>query len=660
MSSKHLTAGAAFLAVAALAACTAGGGSSGSTPSVAKTSPSPTPTPTPQPQSAQFAVSAGATQINKDATLNDPSTPGDRTRLGFSTVDQSFTLTTPAQTPVHFSTSVIAPTPHGHVTVRAAISGGTAQATSDFELAGLQPSSGNVVDAGKWIESHGDGFARLSFAGSITSATTLIVQNDDGVSHVNQSVVNLVIGARSQIDVDVTPITSGSVLTTTPVFSSNSPMFGLPAIAGNGDKVSVIFYDSDMSSNATNTYVSGVTRTQKRLQLATTTQAVTMGGSVAEGQDLCNWRDTQTDGLYNVIAIAQAAGTNGISVDLSFDRGATFAQSLTVGSGAGSHLVRARMNDDYTTAILYWNSDTNGGEDLVLAEGQPSAYDANGSPTAFSFGASQTLQTFNNQGGQEPLISDIQYVGSDTFVAYGCVLFDGQPNPQTGSTIHTEVGCLHRASGGTAFTKAVVDDYTGAVPYDPSLAVTQQGAATLVYVAYETWDSVHIRMSADGGTTFPTQTTFGSKSAYAPRIFVRAPVTGLAQIDCLYLDDDASNPLAAGTGLFLFHGSADLSSGAVSELVAPKPATQNGQPSVEGVSWFGYDATVLNGKLFAAVATSVGGSYLMGGGPVKGGPTGALPMSAAAAPPPLAPGMTGPAPAFDPNATSKLYVIEVD
>lgn len=677
MLRKH-TAYAAICAAACLSACTHSSGSGGSSSS--STAP-------PSTQDGQVVVSAGAAELKRDTNLADSTTAADKTRLQFSKVDSSFSVTTPAQTPVSFSVSAVNPSVHGHVTLRAALAGGSSTAITDFASAGLTATASNVVDGGAWLETHGDGFARLSFTGQVAQGTNLILERVDSAGNKSHSVVNLGLGPTSFVNPNAAPVTSANVTKTTPVYSSSSWLFGLPAICGNGDRVSVVFYDSDPNATGSNgpiatpCCVPGYSRIQKRLQLDTTNQKVTVGGSEALGNDGCYWRDTEMAGLFNVIAIAQA-GADGIRVDLSFDRGGTFASSINVGTGRTTRLARIVMAPNYQTAVIYWDEDTQGTEDrLMLVEGAPSTYDQNGSPTAFAFTNPQVLLDLKNNtssnnwgGGVTPLVSDLGYTDAgDCFVAYGystntfTPLYDAQGNQIHPSrmTITSEIGCLSRPATGTTFSKTVIETMTDTVPSDPSLVLAPAAAGTQVYVAYETSHGINLVLSPDAAKTFPTAVTFGTSQAVSPRMFLRPSATGAIQIDGFYLDYDATNANAQGLALYLFHTNADLSKTSLSEVVAPKPGptATGGYPQTESVGWFGFDATVLGGKLFAVVHTTLGGYMPMGGpfgAPLMGG---AVPMAAtsgAALPPPLAPGMTGTAPAFDPSATNKLTVLEID
>ena len=654
---------AALLVGACLAGCTGGSGSSSSAAPPAVVS---------RP-SNQVIVSAGSAPLVPDATVVDRSSAADRARLGIAAFDQSYTLTTPARDHVELSFAGSVAGSHGPVAVRFAMANGTGFADGDMATVGLLARAGNLMNGDPaWIETRGDGFARLTIYGSIAQDQTLILEREaDGRK--THAAVTLRIGPPSAANPSFQVASAyPGLVTRTALFSSEAPLFGLPAIAGSGDRVSVVCYDSTYTGApsgggggvpapqpgalglprglaSAQCVIQGVERQQRRLQLDVTTGAATMGATTVVGNDSTSWRDTEVAGLYNVIAIAQS-GEDGVKLSLSYDRGATFPQDVALATGALTRLVKVAMAADYTTGVIAWAGDGSA-QRLILVEGRPSAWDQNQSPSAFAFDPPRVL--FSTGAEAIPLVSDLRYTScGDLFVAFGVTEWTAAGGGGT-----TRIECARRLSGALDFAPPVLVDEVPIVSFDPSIAVLGCGASAQVFVAYESDAGVRVRRSDDGGATFAASADVGSSSAHAPRVFARAGAGGTA-VDCIYVDSSAA---LGADDLCLFHAAADLTTGrAVYALVPAKQVSvAGGGTEIEGVGWFGFDATELGASLFVAVHTQRGRylTYPVGGVFARGGAAGG-PL-AANAPAVLYPGMTQAVPPFDAAATHKLWVLEI-
>jgi hypothetical protein len=376
-----------------------------------------------------------------------------------------------------------------------------------------------------------------------------------------------------------------------------------------------------------------------------------MGESAGVGQDTTNWRDAEVSGLFNVIAIA-LSGEDGVKLSLSFDRGATFSSSLVLAAGKLTRLPRITIAQDYSLGLLFWDSDGQSEQRLMLVEGKPTSFDANNSPQAYGFGAPQALVT--RDAASVPLVCDVKYADNgDAFVAYGWTKVDGSMLVATLST--TRIGCLRRSGGAGTFTGTTVEEMLDMVPNDPSLALLSQGSTHEVYIAYESPAGVTIRKSSDGGQTFPSAVRFGTRFGYSPRLFVRT-VGGKTSVECVYVDSAARG---LGAELFLFRSDGDLKNGVSYRLLEARAVTAPaGGTLLECLGWFGFDATELKGRLYVVAHTqrnSYASSAPIGMSMAPNAGTGA-----ALAPTVLYPGMTQPVPPVQPDARNKLLLLELD
>jgi hypothetical protein len=613
----------------------------------------------------QVVVSSGAREIPSDPTPANAVPASDKARLGIGALGRTYSLTTPAGAALELALSAIVPGARGAVAVRVALANGTGNAAADLRAAGLTLRSGNLVDRGGWLESVGDGFARITISGSVGAGQVLIVEREVGGKRTHGA-VSLAIGPLGPANPSFPGGTSYTGLKSeTALYSSDAPIFGLPAICGNGDRVSIAAYDAVYGTGTGGggggvgpalglCVMPDVERRQRRFQLDTLTGAATMGETLVLGNDATNWRDTELAGLHNVIAIAQSGGDS-VSVSFSLDRGATFPETHSLGSGGWSRLVQVDMADDYTLGVLYWSS-VDDGLRLTLVEGRPTALDANNTPVGFAFGAPEVL--IERPASTMPLVSDLRYSAcGDLFVAFG---YTDQASRPDGAWVRTtRVGAVRRLSGETTMRPPVTIDEMEIVGYDPSIAVLGCGDSAEVFVAYESQDGVRVARSLDGARSFPAKTSIGTTSANAPQLFART-LGGKDVLDCLFVD---ASPAGLGWDLCLLRVEDDLASGKSLHRIVEAKVVTGGMVTqeVEGLGWFGFDATELQDDLLVAVHTQRTQLYVPGLRGSAGG-TGAIATSSApAAPPPvLLPGMTQPVPPVDPAAPHKLKVLRIE
>ena len=519
-----------------------------------------------------------------------------------------------------------------------------------------------------WMDTRGDGFARVSLRGSIDRDQVLAVAASVGGEQTT-FLLRVRLGPPSAINVAAT---SGGdypgVLLDQTIYSSDSWMFGLPTIAVSGDRTSVVCYEGDRADPFR------YERYELRLQHDALTSAVT-GGAVEEANpDAGNWRDHEVAALFNVLAILRG-GADRVELGLSFDRGASIAQVVGLGPSAGGYrprLVQAAIALDYSLAVLFWRAASDGTTELVLVEGGPSALDGGGSPTAFSFEAPVVLHRAN--GDVTPMLMGATWSdGGDLVIGYAFTSFTLAPD-RTWTSL-TQSRCFVRPFGGEARDTLVEESRL--VGKDPSVAVTGAGPSLRIFYAYEGLTGVRLTTSDDGGRTFAPPHDLDDPSAHMPTVIARAGPLG-TRVDLLHLAQAAE-----GTELHVRHW-ADYGNTAPVDYRLSRALTEGGgvplpPPGVDGnllpppevgfritqVAWLGYDA-VLDGEEIVVVYDEVtfdGYEYW----PVidVGAPMPAAGGADAAAdflpadPPPLAPGLTEPVPVPDPLHRHQLRLLRL-
>ncbi len=649
----------AVVLVAGLLGCGGGGGGGGGGTPKAKDSP--------------LVLAAGLAAIAPaaDGSFADGLDLG---RLGVSAPDAVYDLTTPAGEPFRFEVLSRGSGNSGpvRVSVAHAADDGTAPAGGYETLlsAGIVPNAPGATSRGLWLDSHGDGFARLTLTGAVEGEQIVAVSTESGRGEVT-ALVRLRIGEPSPIN--LSEQTAGDypgVLDALTLYSSDSYRFGLPTVAVSGDRTSIVCYEGDRADRE------NFARFELRLQHDGATDAVTGGGSVEASPDSGNWRDHEIAALYNVLALVHS-GTAAVTVSLSFDRGATFAQveDFDAGDvGYAPRLVQTAMALDYTLAVVYWASRADGSTELTLREGRPSALDGGGSPTSFAFDPPVVLH--RETGDVTPVPMGVEWsAAGDLAVGYGFARFTLKEDRTFESL--TQTRCAVRPHGGE-FTDVVVDEDL-VVGKDPSVALLGGGAGLRVFLAYEGPDGVRLAVSEDGGKSYTVPFAMTSGGTHTPSVFAREKA-GSTVIDLLCLADGAE-----GTELHLLRwedfGNAPPTeyrlTTAVSEHTAPpaEPAWRDGiaiLPPDSGfritqVAWFGYDAA-LHGDDIVVVydEETYEGWYCVMDAPsvLSGGALDAaegLPRDfTPAEPPPLAPGMTEPVPAPDPGDMHQLKLLRLD
>lgn len=620
-------------------------------------------------EAAALVMAAGMTAV-EPAPVDVVSAGTDLDRLGLPEVDQVFEVTTPADEPFAFELISRSDANRGSVRVsvaHAADNGAVpAGGVETLAAAGVDLSASSTVRRDAWMDATGDGFARVTVSGSVAREQVIAVEARTDVGRTT-ALVAIRIGPVSDINLEETPHGNyPGVLDEQTIYSSDSWRFGLPTIAVSGDRTSIVVYEGDQADEFAQQ------RYEMRLQHDGATGAVTGGASEEASPDTGHWRDHEAAALFNVLALVHS-GVDQVTLKLSFDRGATFGQVETFGAGGQEfvRLAQLAMAADYTLAVVYWTTGFTGASELVLVEGQPSAFDGFGSPTAFQFDPPRVLH--RGVGDVTPAISGVAWSeGGDCVVGYGFTSFEFTDLRETKTT--SEFRCAVRLFGEGWNDYLVERDVV--VTRDPSVSLVGEGAGLRIFYAYEGADGVRLRTSSDAGATWSAPQTIGQGWSYLPTILARDQ-GGALRVDCLYLTFRMY-----GTELHLRHWD-DFDSGIYGDFRlteakhTPKSTTQQVVPDiapptdpfeVTEVSWFGYDATLDGDDVVVVYDEQTTDLFqIMLGIAVVGAPApgeASFPGSAdgftPADPPPLAPGLTEPVPPPDPEHMHQLRIVRLD
>jgi hypothetical protein len=617
-----------LLPLAAIAACSGNGGSS-----------------PPAAEAARLVVAADTTVLEPSA---ERAPTYERPLAGVSGVDRYYRLTTPAATPFSFELVAWQPGSRGDASIAVAhLRDGASVPTSPTSLGevGIAPAGQGLLRGDTWLAATGDGFARLELHGAIDRDQLLAVRGDKG----EVTLVEIVIGEPSVIN---RPQGGG----------------GSGGGSGGGQPLATTLYSSDSLSFGRADPFAGA-RYELRLQHDDASGDVTVGASVETSADTGWWRNHEVFALFNVLGVVRADET-GVHVQISYDRGATFAQDVAILPGfSQSRLVQVAIAADYSLAVGAWRTGTDGDQQFVLVEGQPSAVDANGSPTWFQFAPAQVLWTRSAEA--TPLTTGITWSqGGDLVVGYGATSFAMVPTG--GWLTTTEFRCWTRRYGQAAIDREV--DREAIFGMDPSVAVTGQGAALRVFYTYEVRDGVRLSVSNDAGQTWAIADTFGHGGDHLPSVFVR-PAGADTRVDVLYLASRAQGSELHRSSWTNFGVSPRVDEALTTASTSPVSVTV---PAVGGVphsfgwnvrttqiGWLAYDAT-LDGDDLVVVYDEVTQDSWPCFMPTSGtglSTTTSLPPVFSpfqpATPPPLAPGLTEPAPPIDPLHRHQLKLVRL-
>ncbi|MCA8940268.1 MAG: hypothetical protein KDB07_10680, partial [Planctomycetes bacterium] len=417
------------------------------------------------------------------------------------------------------------------------------------------------------------------------------------------------------------------------------------------------------------------------------TMATTTGEATTADRDFGNWRNQEVAGLHNVLAMV-TTGHGGVNIDVSLDRGGSFAitEELSApGLDWGQRLCNIDISDDYTIGVIYWRTTGSTYEnlmtELVLVEGTPTGFDGNNTPTGYAFGSPVVVHTPDSRDAI-PLLMQLEYSSAgDLVIGYGyneIAPVMGMPFTQTEASFR----CAVRPVGGE-FNDVLIDSETGTIPNDPSVALRGSGSTMEVFFAYERSDGVHLAYSNNGGANFVQVAQVGEPGAFQPSVHVRDQA-GQVRVDVLFLNPtidglelhnmrwDSFDPSGAG----VIH---EALTQATKETIDDNTGQNTFMPfaktvKIKDVAWFGFDAVTDGDDVVMVVHEQERTSFdfmNIGGRPVPGFPVffgggifadaaGGSAGASSAPPQALLPGLTTPAGAPDAAHRNQLRLVKLD
>lgn len=644
-------------------------------------------------RSVQTNLAAGMRALDPEIEA-DLADRVDVSHLGVTDFDRTYRVTTPADT--DFSFAVVASRAGNFGETKVSIAHGADGTLSPDGGAETLAQAGIRVDGPgvsneepDWIDARGDGFTRVTISGRIDDDQVLVVRIPQPEGGYETIGVEVVVGPPSDINIEpVEIVDTPEIKQEETIYSSDSWHFGLPAIAVNGDRVTVVAYDG----NASDPYA--WERNRRWLQWDKDTSVVTGGGAASASQDMGFWRDQEIVGLGNVIAIVYT-GNGEVRTDISLDRGATFPIQQVLepaGLGWGQRLVQVGISQNYKLGFLFWRSvatsTTNVRSELVLIEGTPGPLDATNTPSSYTFGA--PIVVHNPGRDVTPLVMELAYsAAGDLVMGYGYTVFTPSLIEQWTGTLTASFRCATRLVGQTVFTDVLVDSEENIVPMDPSVSLIGDGPDMQVFYAYEKSDGVYLKHSTNAGLSFTNVVTTGRPGANMPSVHAREQ-DGKLRVDLLFLD-----PAADGLELHDLRWEDFATAPSTTTLVRLIEATREDTPGGSGsggapggggaggiwapdfpssittsVAPFGFDAALDGDDVAVVVHVRKQENWFFVGLPFDRGVTlppffageGMLAGGAAAAPPPpvLLPGLMGSVPTPSPDHSSTLKVFLID
>jgi hypothetical protein len=623
-------------------------------------------------------VAAGMSEI-QPATTDTLSGVVNASRFGVTNFDRVYELETPAGTDFAFNIIARGESNWGltRITVGHVEAAGVVPTTGveSIAAAGMTLEAPGMANTGNQVDVNGDGFARVTVRGNITSDQVLMAR-------VPRFGDELLIGIRVKIgNASAINLSAGNPqgfrggMTTTSIYSSDAWQFGLPAMAVSGDRYSIVTYDGNQNQQ------SYVDRRRTWLQLDTSTSAITGGDEECYSPDSGFWRDQEIAALGTVLAVAYT-GSGNVRAEISLNRGGSFplVRDIDPNAGWGTRLVQIAIAPDYRLGVIYWKNQNSSGaytsSRLMLVEATPTAFDSNNTPIGYAWG--QPTVVHNAGYDATPLLMHMEYSqGGDLVIGYGYTTMTWSGWFMVSSS---RFRCAVRQWGSQGFYDTQIDQEDNVMPCDPHVCVLGSGSTMEIFYAYEKSDGVHLYYSSNSGATFQLAHSVNIPGAMQPSVHARMQ-GGQKRVDLLFVSPD-------GWGLELHDLTWDdftLSATPTLSRITQADAVGGGTPPagmpqgflITTLSWMGYDA-VIKGDDVAVVFHEItydsyeyywanGWMWQQGGGGfagAAGGGGGGGGSGGGYTPPPpptiLQPGMTGSVATPDPAHRNQLRVAVID
>ncbi len=521
-------------------------------------------------------VTAGVTTLDPSVSVGAAAGPAALARLGVQETDTVYDLTTPAGAPFRFDVSVRGAGSLGDAEVSIAHAEDDGRApfgdADTLREVGIVPFAGQIVANGPWLEVEGEGLARCAIQGTIDRDQSLLVESRLDGGKAVLTLIRLRIGAASAINDSAREDDEGpaadydGIEFERTIFSSDVWHVCYPAAAQSGDKTTVVLYEGSGGGIGPFFPQNGNTKlNERRLQYARATDTMTGSAPVGVGTENGVFRDHEVAALFNTLGVARASH-KGVKLDLSFDRGATFGQTIDFpvpgDQSFAQPIVQIAMAADYRIALAFWritateqtdgdpgeneNGDESDGNarggpagfhslffksELILVEGTPNAVDGEGAPTSYSFDAPHVVYS-EDRDLAPTLMGLATNDDGDLVLGYGFTRFSFNEEDFT-FTADTEYRAAARIGDDGAFTDRLVhgEEMTAV---DPNVEILGFGETLRIFYAAESSDGIRLFTSEDGGATYELKTLVEWAGAHMPTVSVR-PQDDALRVDLLYL-----------------------------------------------------------------------------------------------------------------------------
>lgn len=578
-----------------LAACTAGSGGDSDGPKKAKEWPDVFST-------EDVVLSAGLFELQPETTDTLSSTVN-LGRFGINGFDETFELTTPANTDFDFT-----------LTARGTVNGGMVRmALGHVEDGNITVSGGpeTLLSAGMWVEgsgaatdgifvnAEGDGFSRMTVHGNVTEDQVLLVMIPS-IDSYRSIGIRIAIGSSSEINTnDSSDANPRPNMTVFDIFSSDSPNLGLPSVGATDGQILVAVNDGEDPED--DEYSDNPNR--RWIKVDPTTGLPVVGGTARSHHgDENNWKDHVIDTRDNVVAAAYAA-KGVLRCELSLDEGNSFwATTIESTPGLPQRVPAICIGPDFDICIAWWRTTVSPlgklGQ-MVMVEATPTGFDQDGKPTGYLWGNAQTVHSAWRDA--TPQMMCAQYSdGGDLVIAHAYSHTDRTQFPRV---TWAEFRCAVRPDGEYLFDEHLVEYVERIMPSDPHVCLVGSGASMTIYYAYELPDGVRLARSSNGGTTWSTAHTINQRGAMAPSVHARTVGTNTV-VDLLYLE-----PRKGGQELRCMHWDnfAMSTPGEIYSVLEADSQTapaSNGLPagrSIKGVGWLGYQSKLVDDEIVVVV-----------------------------------------------------------
>jgi hypothetical protein len=513
-------------------------------------------------------LAAGMTALPPSETDNLSGTSG-LERFGADRLDRTYDLVTPPDT--HFSFNLVVRCDAsfsdsriavGHVKDGDAVPSGGPESLA---AAGLRVEGYQLTASGNMLEGRGFQNTRVIVSGSIGVEQHLLLR---AVSFTTGRVdigVRIRLGAESAINLGYDDFaTARPGVLRKLIHSAEGVYNGLPAIAASEGRFSIISYGSHWLPRE-----NGVTRfgptLRSSMQWDAGTHVVTGGASDMLAERTLEIRNHEIASRGRVVAVVTHTSTAHVIVDISTDGGAKFPLRFeaprVVPVEPRERVLSLVISPDYVISCFFWRRvqlTEQGAQSsqFMYYEGLPTGFDANGTPTGYTFGLPVTLESFDFVVA--PLVMGAESSsGGDLVAGYGYFLTPEQVGGEDPEPTWV-YGIATRRASESDFIFGEVARMTLPPPpppppspsppepqplpppppgyHCPQVCVVGTGPTMQVFYALDHPVGVRLFHSNDAGESFSQVELADTANARLPKVHARWK-DGALRVDLLFLRD---------------------------------------------------------------------------------------------------------------------------